>query len=64
MPLITVKYSKEVTETLNWPEDEMGDFDYDTLEANLSSPLTKNRTEEIEYGSITSVKINGKEHEF
>ena len=53
---------KEITEEIYWPEDEMPDFNYDNLEANLGCGLIT--SDEIELSSISSVEVDGKEYQF
>lgn len=62
MPKIKVTYMKEITEEIYWPEDEMPDFNYDNLEANLGCGLIT--SDEIELSSISSVEVDGKEYQF
>ena len=62
MPKIKVTYMKEITEEIDWPEDEMTDFNYDNLEANLGCGLIT--SDEIELNSISSVEVAGKEYQF
>lgn len=63
MPKITVKYMREVVEEIEWPEDEMKDFDYDTLECNLGL-MGQEISSEVEMNSISSVQVDGEEYEF
>ena len=62
MPKIKVTYMKEITEEIDWPEDEMDEFNYENLEANLGCGLITN--EDIELSSISSVEVGGKEYQF
>lgn len=62
MPTIKVTYMKEVVERIDWPEDEMADFNYETLQVNLGRGEIQE--EENELDSISSVLVDGEEYEF
>lgn len=62
MAIVTVKYSMEVTEVLEWPDNELDLLTYENLECNLNSGMRQR--EEIELGSITSAEVDGQELEF
>ena len=54
---IEVEYTVTHKQTIEWPDDEFNDFDYETLECNL----------EDDYGvidDIKSVKVDGSDYEF
>ena len=60
MALVTVEYTVTCKQSIEWPDDEMGIFNYENLELNL------NTTEDdvLEIDEITSVKVNGVERDF
>jgi len=59
MPKLTVKYTVEYTETIDWPEDEVDALNFDNLACNLNP-------EESACGDvdISSVLENGLEYDF
>ncbi len=61
MAKVKVTYTVVVTQTIDWPDDEMEDFDHDNLMLNLD-PSHLNSDAEID--DIYSVKVNGVEHHF
>ena len=61
MPKVRVKYTVEVTEYIDWAEDEMKDFDYDTLLCNLD-PEKDSSLKVVE--EITDVEVDDEPHEF
>jgi hypothetical protein len=57
---IEVEYIVKVRQKIDWPDDEMDDFNYDNLEANLDP----NDSDPVEVENIITVKVNGKNHNF
>lgn len=60
MAKIRVKYTVEVEQIIDWPDDEMEFFNHDNLVANCEPNdfTTMSRPE------LISVKVNGKDHNF
>jgi len=55
---IEVEYIVKVRQKIDWPDDEMDDFNYDNLDANLDP----READPIEVQDIDSIKVNGKNH--
>lgn len=60
MAKVTVKYTATFMQTIDWPDDELGDFNSDNLVANID-PNKSEFTGELE---IDDLELNGKEHWF
>lgn len=61
MAKIKVKYLAKVTEIIEWPDDEMPDFNYSNLHFNLNPETNACH---IETDDIIDVHVNGERHEF
>ena len=61
MAKIRVKYTVTATQYIDWPDDEMGDFNYDNLESNLDAT---NLSTLLEVDDILEVEVNNEPHEF
>ena len=58
---VKVKYLAEMTQTIDWPDDEMDNFSYDNVVANLN-PEDASVTD---YNfDLKDVSVDGKSHEF
>lgn len=62
MAKVLVKYTATVLEIIDWPDDEMGDFNEDNLELNIDG--LDGNIKDFTFEEILSVKVNGKEHQF
>ena len=60
MATVIVEYTVTIKQTLHWPDDELINFDYDNLTANLE-PSLDDVADEYD---IASVKLNGETHHF
>ena len=60
MAKIKVTYIAEITELIEWPDDELDEFNRENLTLNLN-PRNANDYDDID---IVSVKKNGVNHEF
>lgn len=60
MAILKVKYIVEVTELIDWPDDELKDLNYENLEINLD--FKKGNI--FEQGDIVSMHKNGEEFYF
>lgn len=61
MAKVIVKYTATFKQTLDWPDDELGDFNYENLQVNLRPSEDDETGDEFE---ILSVKLNGEEYDF
>lgn len=61
MANIEVTYLATMTETIHWPDDEMDNFNHDNLCLNLNPEEAASCSPDIE---ITTVLVNGKNHDF
>lgn|GEM_PF-3770335 len=59
MPKVKVKYTVKATQIIDWPEDEMSNFDYDNLECNLEPEEST-----LTVGDIVDVQVDGKPYDF
>ena len=61
MAKVEVEYTVKIKQTINWPDDEMGDFTYDNLCCNLDVDEGS-----FEHGTedITNVTVDGQHHAF
>jgi hypothetical protein len=61
MAKVEVEYTVKIKQIINWPDDEMEDFNYDNLCCNLDFDKGS-----AEYGSenVIDVKVNGENHDF
>lgn len=60
MAKVKVKYTATFTQVIDWPDDELGGFTQENLEANID-PDDSEFTGEIE---IDDLSLNGEEHWF
>lgn len=60
MAKVQFTYRRLVTETIDWPDEEMSDFDYDTLMLNAGTGLEISDEPE----EIMDVAVNGEVYEF
>ncbi len=60
MAKVKVTYTATFTQTIDWPDDELDDLNYENLEANLD-PENATYTGEVD---IDDIFLNGKQHEF
>jgi hypothetical protein len=61
MAKIQVKYSVEMSQTIDWPDDELDNFNYD----NLVCSCDPDKAEVVDYNfDIQQVSLNGKPHDF
>jgi len=60
MARIEVKYTVLMTQIIDWPDDELEDFNYDNLCANLDV----DKSNEGDEFNICDVKKDGKNHDF
>jgi hypothetical protein len=60
MARIQVTYMAKITELIEWPENEMDDFNHENLTLNLK-PRKANNYDDLD---IISVKKNGVDHYF
>lgn len=60
MAKVKVTYTATFVQTIDWPDDELEDFNYNNLECNLDY-MDSSATGEL---SIYEIKLNGKEHYF
>jgi hypothetical protein len=61
MAKVEVTYTARITQTLDWPDDELDDFNYNNLQANLEP--TEDDIDGQEF-DILDVKLNGQDHSF
>lgn len=61
MAKVKVVYTVQAVQTLDWPDDEMDDFDYHNLECNLEP---NDFGTELTVDEITDVTVNGEVYEF
>lgn len=61
MAKVQVKYSVEMTETIDWPDDELDDFNYDSLVSNCDPDKADIVNHDFD---IQEVSLNGKPHDF
>lgn len=61
MAQVKVQYTVKATQYIDWPEDEMDDFNYDNLECNLEP---SDRSTMLEVDEITVVEVDKKPYEF
>ena len=54
---VEVTYTVVHKQTINWPEDEFEDFDYETLECNLDDHCGY-------VGDIIDLKVDGEDYDF
>ena len=60
MAKVTVVYTATFKQTIDWPDDELGDLTYENVEINLD-PIDAVFTGELD---IDDVKLNGENYEF
>ncbi len=60
MAKVIVEYMVKMKQTLHWPDDELKDFNYENLQVNLE-PSVDDVAGDCD---ISSVKLNGQEHNF
>jgi transposase len=60
MARIEVEYTVKMKQVIDWPDDELDNFCYESLECNLD--IEDSSMLEIE--DITEIKKNGLEHDF
>jgi len=60
MAKVIVEYTVKIKQTLDWPDDELGDFNYENLEANLEPTIDDVQSDY----DISSVILNGEQHYF
>lgn len=63
MPKITVTYiqTRKLTQTIDWPSDEMDNFNLENLECNLEPDDAQEQESEVE---VHTVKLDGLPYEF
>jgi len=63
MPTITVTYTqtRTMTQTIEWPEDEMDDFNLANLECNLEPDDAQEQSSELDLYHVTK---DGEPHDF
>ena len=61
MNKVMVKFNVIATQYIDWPEDEMDNFTYDSLECNLDIEADSTL---MEIEDITMVEVNNEPHEF
>lgn len=60
MAKIRIEYEVTLVEFIDWPDNEMGAFNYASLHSNLDI----NRSSECEIGHIVSIEKDGEEFDF
>ena len=60
MAILKVKYTVEVEQTIEWPDDELDNLNYDNLMCNLDVDNKDDHT----YEDIKSITKNGKRFDF
>ena len=60
MAKVSVKYTATFIQVIDWPDDELNDFNYKNLEYNID-PEKSQFTGDLD---IDDVLVNGKEHYF
>ncbi len=60
MAKIRVEYDVKLVEFIDWPDEEMDNFNYENLHCNLDM----NKSSECEIGDITSIEKNDEEFYF
>ncbi|WP_415912481.1 hypothetical protein [Neptuniibacter sp. QD37_11] len=61
MAKVTVEYLTRKKQVIDWPDDEMEDFNYENLQCNLDPDKAVDTGAEFE---ICELKVNGKDHYF
>ncbi|MCF6459078.1 hypothetical protein [Pseudoalteromonas sp. MMG024] len=61
MAKVQVKFLVEMEQEIDWPEDEMEDFNYDSLVCNLDHENAVLVTHDHE---LLNVTVDGERHEF
>lgn len=61
MAKVIVEYTAKFKTTLEWPDDEIENLDYDNLQVNLTPSEDDWDGDELE---ICDLKLNGKDHSF
>ena len=57
---VKVRFSVSMIQTIDWPEDEMEDFNYDNLHANLDH---EKGSANYDY-EVLDVKVDGENYDF
>ena len=61
MAKVQVKFMAEMSQTIDWPDDEMEDFNYENLQCNCDPE----NASVVNYAfDIEQVTVDGKPHEF
>ena len=60
MAKFKVKYTVTIEETINWPDDELDNFDYDNLMINLNIE----EKDDYQYEEIISINKDGESFYF
>lgn len=61
MAKVKVKYLVEMEQIIHWPDDEMDNFDYSTLQCNCEPDASNVSDYDFD---IKEVTVNGTIHEF
>lgn len=61
MAKVKVTYVATMVETIDWPDDEMDNFNYENLCVNLDPEKAASCSPDVE---IETVLVNGKSHDF
>lgn len=61
MALVKVKYGATFEQTMHWPDDELGDLNYENLQTNLTPDEDSIQIDDFD---IKAVKLNGEDHCF
>jgi hypothetical protein len=61
MNKVVVTYTAEFKTTLNWPDNEMGDFTLENLQSNITPSDDDFRGMDVD---IIDLKLNGEDHYF
>jgi len=61
MAKVTVEFTAKFRQTIDWPDDELADLNYENLSINVNHADADAECTDVE---ILRVKLNGKEHHF
>ena len=60
MAKLRVKFNVEVTQYIDWPDNELNELTYENLECNLDM----DKSTRFEHGDIVDIQKNGEEFNF
>ncbi|MBQ4836027.1 hypothetical protein [Pseudoalteromonas luteoviolacea] len=61
MAKVEVKFLVEMSQTIDWPDDEMDNFNYENLQINCDPEQAEIESHDYE---LKRVAVNGNEYEF